>query len=287
MTISSGIEIPEPWKRVPIDLLDGLIMVIGGPNTGKTTFARFLRQRLQDSGRQLAFLDGDPGQSECGPPTTLTLELPPSGGSRSGSLRWFIGSTSPRGHMLEMLVGLERLCSQIPTGMATIYDSSGLVDPRMGGYALKIAKIQLLQPRWLFAIQIESELEPVLAGLPRRDSMRIVRFQPAAAASIRSPQVRQQKRTENYSRYFQGAHRLRISWRGVAVHPGAQFAIHRLVSLEDEGGFSLALGIVLDVDRSARELTLLTPLKDPDGVAVIHPGDVYLEPQSYRDWKAG
>jgi polynucleotide 5'-hydroxyl-kinase GRC3/NOL9 len=99
---------------------------------GKSTFARYLYQRLVIEGKQAAYLDGDPGQSLLGPPTTLTLALgelgepgkhgfPPSGEVR----RWFIGSVSPSGHMLPLLVGAARLVrAAFALGGGRVYDTS-------------------------------------------------------------------------------------------------------------------------------------------------------------------
>jgi polynucleotide 5'-kinase involved in rRNA processing len=54
---------------------EGIFMVIGAPDAGKSTFARYLFKRFQAEGLRAAFLDGDPGQASLGPPTMLTLSL--------------------------------------------------------------------------------------------------------------------------------------------------------------------------------------------------------------------
>jgi polynucleotide 5'-hydroxyl-kinase GRC3/NOL9 len=118
-------------------------MVIGAPDTGKTTFARYLFTELCRVKGQSAFLDGDPGQSTLGPPATITLGLSEPGTTGfppNGKIwRWFIGSTTPAGHMLPLLVGAARLVKAAHSaGIQTIvYDSSGLIDPAAGGAALK------------------------------------------------------------------------------------------------------------------------------------------------------
>ncbi|MDH7500916.1 MAG: Clp1/GlmU family protein, partial [candidate division NC10 bacterium] len=68
------IDIPRPWQELNLDLR-GLLMVVGKADVGKTTFARYLYERLSEHSRKVAYLDGDPGQSTLGPPCTLTLAL--------------------------------------------------------------------------------------------------------------------------------------------------------------------------------------------------------------------
>jgi hypothetical protein len=46
--------------------LRGTLMVIGAPDTGKSTFAQYLYRRLCAESRCVAYLDGDPGQEMGG-----------------------------------------------------------------------------------------------------------------------------------------------------------------------------------------------------------------------------
>jgi polynucleotide 5'-hydroxyl-kinase GRC3/NOL9 len=161
------LDIPSAWEAILSGSLRGTIMVLGAPDTGKSTLARHLYERLAAEGRRVACLDGDPGQTSLGPPATMTLvigtgkDYPPPG------RRWrrFVGAVSPRGHMLAMLVGAAALTgtARHAGADALIYDTSGLVDPTQGGTALKLAKIDLLRPGTVIAIQREDELEPLLS----------------------------------------------------------------------------------------------------------------------------
>ncbi len=42
----SQIEVPPAWEQLPLESLSGVLMVIGAPDTGKSTFARYLYARL-------------------------------------------------------------------------------------------------------------------------------------------------------------------------------------------------------------------------------------------------
>jgi polynucleotide 5'-hydroxyl-kinase GRC3/NOL9 len=283
------IDIPTAWRQLDLAALSGTLMVIGAPDVGKSTFARYLFERLQSSGICPAFLDGDPGQSSLGPPTTLTLTLcsptaltfPPQG----STWRWFTGSTSPAGHMLPVLVGAARLIDTARSAgaQAIVYDTSGLVDPAAGGAALKFAKIDLLQPAAVFAIQKADELEPILQPLRRSRRTRLVVLDPSNAARRRDTTARQDHRSDAYKSHFANARSHWIEWSQYAVLPYPQFALQRLVALEDAAGYTRALGVIQSIERSSRRLELLTPLQSFDKIATLHLGDLLLDPASFRD----
>jgi polynucleotide 5'-kinase involved in rRNA processing len=67
------------------------------------------------------------------------------------------------------------------------------------------------------------------------------------------------------------------------VLPAPRFQIGCLVALEDRQGFALALGIVLELDISARKVTLLTPLERLDAVDSIRIGNLLVDPETFSD----
>ena len=102
------------WKAALDDLRQArTILLLGATDTGKTTFLTWLANILLVQERRIAIVDADVGQSSLGPPTTIGLsvvtepfqrlqELPPA-------TLYFVGATSPRGHLVPMIVGTKRL----------------------------------------------------------------------------------------------------------------------------------------------------------------------------------
>jgi polynucleotide 5'-hydroxyl-kinase GRC3/NOL9 len=283
------VDILPEWQQISLSGQRGIFMVIGAPDAGKSTFARYLFERFQAEGLRTAYLDGDPGQASLGPPTTLTLSLstgdsgeyPPVG----KTWRWFVGSTTPAGHMLPVLAGSARLIqAAVQAGaQAIIHDTSGLVDPAHGGAALKFAKIDLLSPQMVFAIQIKDELEPILQPLRRSLRGHLVVLGPSDAVRRRDHSDRQEYRMTKYVAYFRDARSLTLEWSHYAVFPYPLFALNRLIALRDEAGFTLAIGIIQSIDRPRRRLEVLTPLSSLADVACLHVGDLYLDPGTFRD----
>lgn len=276
---------PTPeWEAILDQTLRGLVMVVGAPDTGKSTFARYLYEQLCARGEAAAFLDGDPGQASLGPPSTLTLATGPLD-RPTRVWRWFIGAVSPRGHMLPLLVGAARLIQAArQAGADTIvYDTDGLIDPAQGGLNLKLALIDLLQPRTVFAIQTETELQPLLQPLSLSRRTEIIPLAPSPAVRRRDPSARQEHRARQFAAYFREAGNIEMDWDNLALLPGPTFSYHQLLALEDSDGFCLSLGILLEADLARKRLRLLTPLASTRDVDALRLGDLSLAPQTFRD----
>lgn len=279
------LDVPDAWKRLSLQGVRGVVMVIGGPDAGKSTLARYLVGRLRAGHERVALLDGDPGQSSLGPPTTMTLRLYAGGEGQGRRWRAFVGSVSPTGHMLPLVVGAARLvqAARRAGAEAVVYDTTGLIHPSQGGLALKFAKINLLRPALVLAIQRQVELEPILMPLRRTGRVRLVELRPSEAVRPRDLTARQTHRARQFARYFERAQPLEVRWGSLAVFPSPWFALHRLLAFEDREGFVRGLGIVLDIDRAEQRLTVLTPLKDLTSVDSLHLGDLLVDPETFRD----
>jgi polynucleotide 5'-hydroxyl-kinase GRC3/NOL9 len=281
--------VPVPWQRLPLSGLQGVVLVVGATNTGKSTFARYLYGHLQERGRRVAYLDGDPGQSVLGPPATITLGLGAPGETTfppaQRQWQWFIGAVSPRGHMLPLLAGASRLVTAARAAGAglILYDTSGLVAPAYGGTALKQALVDLLQPAAIFAIQEAQELETSLLPWRRSPALRLFELLPAPAVRARDTTARQAYRAQQFARYFCDGRPLTLDWSRVAIFPRPTFRRHQLVALRGHDGFTLGLGIVVAHEPARRQLTVLTPLSSLETASALHLGDCEVSPETFRD----
>jgi polynucleotide 5'-hydroxyl-kinase GRC3/NOL9 len=136
--------LPQRWMHVCEALANdpGIAMVIGTSDSGKTTWVKAAAQRLVQVGKlPVAMVDADIGQSTIGPPATVALaflheRLIPN--FRIECLPYhglfFVGSVSPPGHLLQVLVGTKRLVdTAIRSGVGTVLvDTTGLIDQGPG-----------------------------------------------------------------------------------------------------------------------------------------------------------
>jgi len=187
------------------------VVLIGGLDSGKSTLAHKLLTRATEHGRVTAFVDADVGQKEVGPPTTVGLkmvrsadDLRPEGLAVPDAVN-FVGSSSPQGHLLQVVSGTGRL-----VGIArdlgadlVVVDTSGLVSG-IEGQSLKYHKIELIQPDLVVGLQRGSELEPLLGIVQRFFSAQVVSLGVHPGVAPTSPDQRASDRVEAFRTYFSG-----------------------------------------------------------------------------------
>lgn len=279
--------VPPDWEDLDLPNLRGTIMVLGGPDLGKSTFALYLYARLLEVFPRAAYLDGDPGQSTLGPPATMTLVVTEAGDAsippRDRVWRSFVGALSPRGHMLSILVSAARLAAvAFDEGAETlVYDTSGFVSPMGGGTHLKQAEIDLLHPTHVIAFQRAGEIEFLLNPLRRSRRVKIIDLSISPAARRRDTSMRRAHRAAQFARYFTRTALLEIAPSETAIFPAPIFDLHRLAALEDSSGFALGLGIVSGT--AGEKVQLLTPLNSLEGVDALRLGDLIVNPETYED----
>jgi len=122
-----------------------------------------------------------------------------------------------------------------------------------------------------------------IAPLRRSRRVRVVEFPPSPAARCREGNERQATRAGRFAGYFNNASNLLVSWPQLAVFPAPRFHLHQLVSLEDENGHALALGIIVEIDRISRRVRVQTPLPSLSGVDAMRLGDLVVNPETFRD----
>ncbi len=277
----SELVVSPQWAALDGETLQRTILVLGESDTGKSTLARYLFQEIARRGMRPAYLDSDMGQSTLGLPATLNLALAqaagddefPPGGPRAS---FFVGATTPRGHMLPTLVGCKRLQDRaLALGAeAIVVDTNGLVERAQGGKALKGWKIELLAPALVIALQRGSEMEPILWPLRRDGRVRLLDFRVSPQAVRRSREQRIARRRECLAAYVRQARQHVVAMNRIAVYDLEYMAPSALLALQDAEGFCLGLGVVQEIDRGAGSIALRSPLPGMDRVASIRFGPV-------------
>ncbi|MEA3460072.1 MAG: polynucleotide 5'-hydroxyl-kinase, partial [Chloroflexota bacterium] len=264
-------------------------MVIGQSDSGKTAFARYLFQELCRLHSRVGFLDCDMGQSTLGPPTTMTLALSALGGPtfppRGKVVSYFVGSTSPRGHMLPTVIGaykLQRRAQELGAE-AIVVDTTGLVAQQMGGGELKQWKIELLQPSTLVGIERGAELEHILWPWRWDRRVRVYELPVCEYVTEKSRTERISYRERRFRHHFEEAHNLEVPLGKIVAFGMDRMTGNRLLALQDEWGFALALGVAKDYDRNIQTLAVTTPLPSLDGVSSIRFGSLKLDPTTGRE----
>ena len=267
-----------------------VVMMIGALDSGKSTLGRSIALAALERGRVAAFLDADLGQKSVGPPTAVTLRMlrtpadaEPDALAQQDAL-YFVGSTSPQGQLLPLVVGAGRLLARAMDEGADliVVDTSGLVSG-VYGQLLKYHKIELLQPDFVIGLQRGAELDPLLGIVQRFFDPEVVALPVAPEVRSVSVEERAHNREAAFARYFGGQlQRWRV--KPTVFMPALpalfeQSLLDRiLVGLSDGAGSYIGLGY-LEWSADEGVLRLLSPVAE--GPKALKLGSVRLE-EGYR-----
>jgi len=280
MQTISGIHISPQWDSLKMDKFSGTVMVIGSSDSGKSTFVQWLVERLSRHHGRIGWIDGDIGQSILGVPTTMNLAVmdePPVQLPRP-QFTFFIGSNSPRDHMLPTLVGLKRLHDKgVSQGAnVVVVDTTGFVTEQSGGGHLKHWKIELLQPNNIIALQKEGELDHIIGPLKRYSPHKLHILPVAEAVQTRPLERRASRRRYLFRHYFQSATKQTVPYSTLPVYGIRYSDRFSLMAFQGVEGFCLALGVVVNFTQDIMEI--LTPLSDLSKVKSIRFGSLRIDP---------
>lgn len=281
-----GICVPEEWKGLRLEEVGGTVLVIGPSDSGKSTFSRWLAGELCRSHARVGWIDADMGQSTLGLPTTMNLAVlggPPEP-VPAPCAAFFVGATSPKGHMLPVLVGnyLLRERARAEGATAVVVDTTGLVAQDSGGGELKIWKIELLRPSWIVAFRKEAEMAHLLGPLQRDSRLRLAVLPVPGAVRPRPQEQRARRRRESFAGYFRDGRSRKLRIGGLPVHGLDRLCPRRLVAFQDGGGFARGLGVVLSV--AGGEMSVFTPLPDFSEVRALRVGALSLDPETGEEF---
>lgn len=233
------------------------VLLLGGTDTGKTTFAREAINFLAgERSLRTALLDADIGQSEIGPPATVGVAVARPGDASLplASLHSlplldaaFVGATAPPGHLLALLAGLVRMARAAEITLAgdgrLLIDTPGFI-AGPAARALIHAIVRTLEPALILAFARAEELSPILGLFEHVAPPPVVALiRPAAEVGRKSAAVRAARRAARLSHFLNGAAPLVVPWHSVdlvnsVLGAGAPLAPHFLKFISNTLGSS-------------------------------------------------
>jgi polynucleotide 5'-kinase involved in rRNA processing len=245
----------------------GTAVALGGMDSGKSTFCKMVAAVAVRVGRTVAYVDTDIGQTTVGPPTTIGLkyvkedaDLAPDALARADSI-YFVGNTSPQGHLLPLVVGAGKLADEARRAGAEVIlvDTTGLIGGTLG-QILKFHKLEALGPDWVVGFQRGEELEPIL-GIVRRTMPVEVECLPIPdGVRVTSVDERMSNRQAKLRSWFAApVHRWKVkpSVFIPQIPPDVDLALldGLLVGMEDGKGSCMGLGILEYREGSLRMIS--------------------------------
>ena len=269
-------ELEERIVKTLLSASSKSIMLMGGPDTGKTTLAAEVADLLSKEGRT-GLLDLDMGQAHIGPPSTIAWGIIEGGFKGWEKLKaeglYFTGALSPPGSMLPSLTGAMLLMESAQARCAKlIIDTTGLVAGPIGRL-YKQYKIDLLRPDVVLAVQNSDELEHIISPYALLERPVIIRLKPSSLTRIKGIPVRAGFRTERFRAYFLDSSVFEVDMNRCGVRytrdDGGEDLEGRLLSFRNHAGSDICLGIIEKAALHKRLLTVRSPLKPGTEYACI------------------
>ncbi len=216
-----GRTIPPEWDELVGEIArikPRVVLILGEVDTGKSFFTTYVANTMLRQNLRVAVIDGDVGQSDVGPPTTLgigVIEKPVAILQEvQPEAAYFVGSMSPSGHMLEFMVGMKRMVEHgLQRADVTVVNTAGWTTGGPGR-ALRLYEMELLNPDLVVALQRGKELEHLLKSV---SPGKVRRLTMSKQVRPRSKSDRTFLRELYLARYFEGAGRLTLDLRKVSL----------------------------------------------------------------------
>src|SRR5215831_8902578 len=213
---SASQSVQHRWRKV---------LVVGAVDRGKSTYCAFLSRRCLETGQRVAVVDTDVGQKDMGPPATLTLGYPEVAQSLAEvpPVAWyFLGATSPAGHLLPMIVGVRQLLDTARASYIIINTTGFVTGP---GRVLKGYKIEAVRPDVIVALEHGRELRALLQAYRH---YRILRVPASAYATPKTTEQRRAARERAFGTYFATASTVELALRQVIFQRALLFTGRKL-----------------------------------------------------------
>jgi polynucleotide 5'-hydroxyl-kinase GRC3/NOL9 len=203
--------VPSSWDEAAKELLSldkpVTVLVMGGVDSGKTSFCTFLVNAALKEKLRTAVIDADLGQSDVGPPSTVGFNFVTEPVKDLFELEAqdavFVGSTSPSGAISKIVDGLMCLKAKVMEAGADflVVNSDGWVE----GEEASAYKVQLAETVGCSAVvgmQHGNELNPILDTL---HGVKVVVVDSPQLIQPRSRDKRKLLRELSYKKYMKEA----------------------------------------------------------------------------------
>jgi len=242
-----GSTIPVSWKKAADEVLGRekpvTVMVVGGVDSGKTSYCAYLANRVLRECRSVALIDADLGQSDVGPPSTigfcrLTKPVVDPFEIDAESI-CFIGVTSPSGAVSKVIEGIVSMKEKaLKRGIdILIINTDGWIEGE-DAVRYKVVLTKQIKPNLVVGIQEQSELTFLLGALTETQNSVV---ESPSVVRKRDREERKLLRELGYKKYLKGARAesFPLRWArvaGVAFGTGVPPSRERVKRIEESLG---------------------------------------------------
>ena len=275
-----GNTIPQSWVTAyetlrEIQKKPSIALVVGGVDSGKTSFCTYLINRLVNEKRKVAVLDEDLGQSDVGPPCTVAYAYVAKPLTDLFNLKpanaFFVGVNSPSGAVDRTIEGTAFLKAEILAEATTDFvivntDGWGGTEEAV---QFKARLATALGPDVVFCLQGE-EVPSFCASLgDALAEFRQERAESPVAVRERTREKRRDLRELGYAKYLENGKVKVFALNHITVEGKENNALiwqrraeNLLVGLYDQRKRFLGIGILREVDYTRKAIKVFTAVEE-------------------------
>jgi polynucleotide 5'-hydroxyl-kinase GRC3/NOL9 len=266
-----GSTIPESWNKsleaiLSVQKKPVTVLVLGKIDSGKSSYCTYLVNKLVDVKCRVAVLDGDLGQSDIGPSGVVGYAITFKQMTELYGLKlvnaFFVGVTSPIMAIAKTIEGLAAMKAEI-LGKAVDYVVANTDGWVTGDAAVeyKTALIKELKPDIIVGVQVEHELEALIANIEQTP---VIVVEASGCLSQRSAEKRKNLREMTYARYLKDAKLQCFPMSQSIIEPRDALPKNQepekglLVGLYGSGSRFLGIGVLRQINQVRRTLKVQT-----------------------------
>jgi polynucleotide 5'-hydroxyl-kinase GRC3/NOL9 len=203
--------IPSSWKKALTEITScgkpSVVMVIGGVDSGKTSFCTYLINQALEKKWKAAVIDADLGQSDVGPPSTIGFSHVKTPIKDLFEINaenaYFVGLTSPGkaiDRVVDGLVTSKEKALDAGVDFVVINTDGWIADEDAARY--KVLLTEKVTPNIAVGIQADNELAPILTALKKT---KVLAIGSPLAIQKRNREKRKILRELSYKKYLKKA----------------------------------------------------------------------------------
>ncbi len=210
--------IPDWWDRIVEEIEGKRTMFIGRVDSGKSSTIMYVASRLITEGKSVSVIDSDIGQSDLGPPGVISAKTIDKEFTHlkllNPDLMYFVGDTTPRGHLLPMVVGVKSLSGNAGSD-TQLLNTTGYVDGSPAR-ALKKFKAEVYDPDVVVLIEKEEgDLKHIERSLP--PWIKVLKVRSPKEVSVKSKNYRRVVRMEMMESFLKGSIRVQVDLKNIPL----------------------------------------------------------------------
>ena len=266
----AGSTIPSSWNKI-LEAISGLqqkpvtVLILGKIDSGKSSYCHYLVNKLVDGKCKVAVLDGDIGQSDIGPSGTVAYAIASRQTTELYNLKlqnaFFVGITSPLTALHKTIEALATLKQEILSKNVDfiLVNADGWVTSDIA-VRYKTALVKEIKPDIIVGLQVENELEPLIANLETS----VILVAPSPSLSQRTPEKRKALREMTYARYLKAAKQQFYYLSQVNIEPKNAVPKNQtpekglLLGLYGSGNKFLGIGVLREINQMRKALKVQT-----------------------------